>query len=101
MKMSPWRRQGVLQSGIAVIKRDATVERLIETNFGARKAEAAGLLGDLQALAFPLHDVVIADHALMDEATDAVQIAGSRAPSGGGFARRAGEAAIVIGDEVA
>ena len=62
MKMSPWRSQGVLQAGVAVVERDAPIESLIEVDFGSGKAEAAGLLGDLEALAFPLHDVVVADH---------------------------------------
>ena len=57
-------------------------------------------MGDLKALALPLYDVVVADHALMDEATDAVKILRSRTPSGGDLARRTGEAAVVVGDKV-
>jgi hypothetical protein len=91
----------VLQSGVAVIKGDATVESLVEANFGSSKAEAAGLLGDLKALALPLHDVVVADHALMNEATDAVKIFRSGTPSGADFAWGPSEAAVVVGDEVA
>ena len=63
MKMSPWRSQGVLQAGVAVVKRDAAVERLIDMDFGSGEAEALALLGDLEALTVPLHDVVVADHA--------------------------------------
>jgi hypothetical protein len=33
-------------------------------NFGVNETEAAGLLGDLKALALPLHGVVLAGHAL-------------------------------------
>lgn len=69
-------------------------------NFGSGESEAAGLLGDLEALTLPLHDVVVADHALVDEATDAVQILRSRTPSVEDFARRTGEAAVVVGDKV-
>jgi hypothetical protein len=74
MKVSPWRSQGMLQTGVAVIERDADVESLIEMDFGSGKAEALSLLGDLEALAFPLHDVVVTDHALVSEATDAVEV---------------------------
>ena len=69
-------------------------------NFGASETEAASLLGDLKALALPLHDVDVADHALMDEATDAVKIFRSGAPRGENFARRTGEAAVVVGEKV-
>src|SRR5258707_9834579 len=97
MKMYPWRSQGVLQSGVAVIKRDATIESVIEEDFGSGKAEAAGLLGDLEALALPLHDVVVADDTFMNEANDAIQILRSRTPSGRSRTRRPGEAAVVVG----
>ena len=97
--MSPWRSQGVLQAGVAIVKRDAPVERLVEMDFGSGKAEALALLGDLKALAVPLHDVVVADHALVDEAADAVEIFRSRTPGGLQVARSAGEAAIVVGHE--
>src|SRR5271170_4482247 len=101
MKMSPWRSQGVLQAGVAVVERDAPVERLIDVDFRTRKAEALSLLGDLEALAVPLHDVVVADHALMDEAADAVQIFRGGTPSGLHFTRPTGEAAVEVGDESA
>ena len=97
--MSPWRSQGVLQSGVVVIERDTTVESLIEMDFGSGKAEALCLLGDLEALALPLHDVVVADHTLVDKAADAVQVFGSGAPGGLHLARPASEAAIVVGQE--
>ena len=45
MKVSPWRSQGVLQAGVAVIERDAPVESLIDVDFGSGKAEALALLG--------------------------------------------------------
>ncbi len=99
MKMSPWRSQGVLQTGFAVKQRDASVQGLIDLNFGAGKAEALALLRDLEALTLPLHDVVVTDHALMNEAADAVQIFRGRTPGGLHFAGPAGEAAVEVGDE--
>src|ERR1039457_4835790 len=101
MKMSPWRSQGVLQANVAVVERDAPVESLVEVYFGPRKAEALSLLRDLEALAFPLHDVVVADHALVDEASDTVEIFGSRTPRRLHFTGAAGEAAVVVGEKEA
>src|SRR5207244_1297403 len=68
-------------------------------DFGSGKAEALSLLGDLEALAFPLDDVVGADHALVEQATDAVQVLVSRTPGSLHLARAASEAAIVVGQE--
>lgn len=99
--MSPWRSQGVLQAKLAVVEGNAAVESLIEMDFGAGEAEALALLGDLEALAVPLHDVVVADHAFMNEAADAVKIFWCRTPCGLGLTGRAGEAAVVVGDEYA
>ena len=56
---------------------------------------------DLQVVAVPLDDVVVADDAIVGEATDAVEIFGSGAPSFRVVAGRASEAAIVIGQEAA
>lgn len=69
-------------------------------SFGVGETEAAGLLGDLKALALPLLGVVLAGHAHMDDATDAVKIFRSRTPSGADFARQTGEAAVVVGVKV-
>src|SRR5580693_2419766 len=99
MKMSLWRSQGVLQAGITVIKRNAPVESFIDVNLGSGKAEALALLRDLETLALPLHDVVVADHALMNEAADAIQIFRGGAPGGLHVAGPTGEAAVVVGDE--
>src|SRR6202140_562796 len=99
MKMSPWRGQGVLQTNVAVVERNAPVEALIEMDLGSCKAEALPLLGDLETLALPLHDVVVADHALMDKAADVVQIFRCGTPCGLHFAGAAGEEAVEIGDE--
>ena len=97
--MSPWRSQGVVQAGVAVVQRDAPVEGLIEMDFGSGKAEALPLLRDLETLSLPLHDVVVADHAFMDETADTVEIFRGRTPGGLAFAGTAGEAAIEVGDE--
>src|SRR6266480_3620372 len=99
MKVSPWRSQGVLQAGVAVVERDAAVESLIEMDFGSGEAEALALLGDLEALAFPLHNVVVTDHALVNEAADAIQVIWSRAPCSLAFTRTASEAAVIVGHE--
>src|SRR5258708_11687960 len=99
MKVSPWRSQGVLQAGVAVVERNASVERLVDVDFRSSKAEALALLRDLEALAVPLHDVVVADHALVNEAADAVQVFRRGAPRGLHIARTAGEAAVVVRDE--
>ena len=89
----------MLQTGVAVVQGDATVKSLIELNLGASEAEAAGLLGDLKAKAFPLYDIVVTYDALMNEAADAVEIVRCRTPSEIGLARRPGEATVVVGDE--
>ncbi len=91
----------MVQASVAVVEGDAAIERLVDVHFGAGEAEAAGLLGDLEAAAFPLHDVVVADGAFMHEAADAREIFWSRPPRSGGFTRLPGESAIVIGDELA
>ena len=101
MKMSPWRSQGVLQTGFAVVKGNAAIKSLIDLDFGSGKAEALTLLRDLETLALPLHDVVVADHALMDKAADVVQIFRCGTPCGLHFAGAAGEAAVEVGDEYA
>ena len=91
----------MLDTGIAVVKRKASIESLIDVDFGSRKAEAFGLLGDLKAVAIPLHDIVVADDAFVHEAADAFEILRSLAPDGCGFARQSCEAAVVVGDELA
>src|SRR5260370_29083023 len=86
---------------LAVVERDAPIKTLIDLPFGSGEAEAASLLGDLEAAALPLHDVVVTDDAFMHEAADTVEIIRSRAPCGLALARRPGEAAVVVGDELA
>src|SRR5258707_5079049 len=98
MKRAAWLSEGVLQSGGDVIKRDLAIGSVIEEDLGSGKAEAAGLVGNLEALALPLHDVVVADDTFMNEANDAIQILRSRTPSGRSRTRRPGEAAGGVGE---
>ena len=46
-----------------------------------------------------MHNIVVADDALMDEAADATEIFGGRTPSLFRFSRSMAEAAIVVGQE--
>ena len=89
----------MLEPGVAVVERDAAVERLMDLNFRSSEAEAARLRVNLQPAAVPLHDVVVADDAFVGEAADAFEIAGGRAPGLFGLAGSASEAAVVVGDE--
>ena len=63
----------MLQAGVAVIEGEAPVESLVDVHLGAGKAEAARLLRDLEAAAFPLHDIVIANDAFVHQAADALK----------------------------
>ena len=74
---------------------------LIDLYFGSGEAEAASRLGDLEATALALHDIVVADRSFVYEAADAVEAVCSRTPGGFHFARFAGKAMVVIGDELA
>ena len=91
----------MLKPGIAVVERDPAIESLMDLHGGSGKAEAAGLRMNLQPLAPPLHDVVVADDALVSEAADAIEIFRSRAPGLFCLAGRASEAAVVVGEEAA
>ena len=66
--MSPSCQIGMLQPGVAVVERDAAIESLMDLHGGSGKAKAAGLRMNLQPVAAPLHDVVVADDALVSEA---------------------------------
>ena len=92
---------GVEEFGIAVIDRNLSFERFIELDFCPGEAEALRLRRDLEAASVPLHDVVVADAALVMKAADAVEIFGSGPPSFFCFARCATEAAVVVGQEAA
>src|SRR5260221_1331850 len=99
--MSPPLDDGVWEAGVAVIERDPLVESLVDLHFGAGEAKAAGLLRDLEAAAFPLHDVVVANGALVHEAADTLEAFRGRSPGGFHFARLSGETAVVVSDELA
>src|ERR1700752_3988034 len=101
MNLSPPWKCGVLQSDIAVVKRQPSIEGLVDPYFGAGEAEAAGLLGDLEAAAIPLHDVVVADGAFVHQAADTLEAVRSRSPSGFHLAGLFSETAVVVGDELA
>ncbi len=89
----------MLEASVAIVEGDPAIESLVDLDFGPGEAEATGLLGELEAAAFPLHDVVITDHAFMKEAADAVEVLWSIPPGGFHFARFTGETTVVIGDE--
>src|SRR5580704_4458474 len=104
MKMSPpWVRfsTGVEEFSISVVDRNLSFQRFHELDFGPGEAEALRLGRDLETASVPLHDVVVADAALVMKAADAVEIFRSGPPSLFCFARRASEAAVVIGQEAA
>src|SRR5579864_800749 len=101
MNLSPPLDRCVFEASFAIVERQSPVQSLVDLHFGAREAEATGLLGDLEAAAFPLHDVVVADGAFMDEAADAVEAFWSRPPGGFHFAGSFGEPAIVVDEELA
>jgi len=91
----------VFEAGVAVVERHAAIESLVDVHFGAGEAEPSCLLGDLEAAAFPLHDVIVADDAFMHEAADTLETLRSRAPGGFGFARLPCKTAVVVCDELA
>src|SRR5579859_758642 len=101
MNLSPPWKCGVLQSRIAVVENDAAIEGLVDLYFGPGEAEALCLLGDLEAAAIPLHDVVVADGAFVHEAADALEAVRSRPPGSFHLAGLFSETAVVVGDKLA
>ncbi len=89
----------MFQAGVAVVEGDPAIKSLIDLHFGTGETEAVGLLGDLEAAAFPLHDVVVADSALVHEAADAVEAVRRGSPGGFHLAGLFGETAVVVDDE--
>src|SRR5260370_7583525 len=88
----------MFQAGVAIVERDGTIEGLIDVDFGASEAEPACLLGNLEASALPLHDVVVTNHALVHQAADTIEDLRSSTPRGFFFARLPSETAVVVGD---
>src|SRR5271167_663523 len=97
--MSPSRKVGMIEPGVAIVERDTAIESLMDLDFGSGEAEAAGLGMNLQPAAAPLHNVIVADDAFMGEATDAFEVSRSRAPGLRCVAGSVSEAAVVVGDE--
>src|SRR5712692_2027503 len=97
--MSPPWGLGVFQTGVSVVERNPSIKTLVELDFGSCEAEAAVLGRDLEAAARPLHDVVVADDAFVQERADALELVGSATPGLGSVARGTCEAAVVVGDE--
>src|SRR5258708_22238673 len=86
----------MFQAGVAIVERDAPIEGLIDLYFGASEAEPACLLGNLEASALPLHDVVVTNHALVHQAADTIEDLRSSTPRGFFFARQPSETAVVV-----
>jgi hypothetical protein len=104
MKMSPpWVNfsTGVEEFGTAIVDRNLPIEGFNELDFRPGEAEALRLGRDLEAASIPLHDVVVADAALVMKAADALEIFGSGSPSFFCFARCTAEAAVVVVQEAA
>ena len=103
MKMSPPCEFIHRRGGVWCRRKDShfSFQRFVELHFGAGEAEAFGLGRDLEAAAVPLHDIVVADRAFVNEAADAFQIPGSGAPGFFGLAWCAAEAPVVVGKEAA
>ena len=90
-----------MKFGVSVIDRNLSFERFNELYFGAGEAEALRLGRDLEAASVPLHDIIVADAALVMKAADAIEIFGSGTPSLFRIARCATEAPVVVGQEAA
>ena len=101
MKVSPPLLVRMMKLAVSVVDLDASSKGFAELHLGTGEAEAFWLGRDLETAAVPLHDVVIADDALVDEAADAAEIFGGRAPSLFRFSGSAAEAAVVVGQEAA
>ena len=91
----------MFQARVAVVERNTAIESFADLDFCTSEAEAARLWGDLQAPSAPLHHVVVADHPLMREAADPLEIFRSPAPGLSCLVRGAREAAVVVGHEAA
>ena len=70
-----------MQFGICVIDRNLSFERFNELHFCTSEAEALELGRDLETAPVPLHNVVVADAALVMEAADAIEVFGSETPN--------------------
>src|ERR1700741_949432 len=91
----------MMKLAVSVVDLDASSKGFAELDFGTGEAEALWLGRDLETAAVPLHDVVIADDALVDEAANAAEIFGGRTPSLFRFSGSGAAAAGVVGQEAA
>src|SRR5258707_4488335 len=91
----------MMKLAVSVVDLDASSKGFAELHLGTGEAETFWLGRDLETAAVPLHDVVIADDALVDEAADAAEIFGGRAPSLFRFSGSAAEAADARGEVAA
>src|SRR5258707_15481125 len=97
----------MMKLAVSVVDLDASSKGFAELHLGTGEAETFWLGRDLETAAGPLHDVVIADEALVDEAADAGEIFWGRGPSlfrfsggaaeGGGRGGGAGGAGAPLG----
>src|SRR2546430_12065443 len=87
----------MMKLAVSVVDLDASSKGFAELHLGTGEAETFWLGRDLETAAVPLHDVVIADDALVGEAADAAGIFGGRAPSLFRFSGGGAEAAGCLG----
>src|SRR2546429_9938341 len=82
----------MMKLAVSVVDLDASSKGFAELHLGTGEAETFWLGRDLETAAVPMHDGVIADDALGDEAEDAGEIFWGRGPSPFRFSGRAAEA---------
>src|ERR1700675_3296212 len=99
--MSPPWDNCMLQARVAVVEREAPIERLVDLHFGPGEAETTRLLGNLEATTLPLHDIVIADDAFVHGTADRFEAIRHGTPGWLLVTRSSGETTVVIGDELA
>src|SRR5260370_15061707 len=83
----------MMKLAVSVVDLDASSKGFAELHLGTGEAETFWLGRDLETAAVPMHDVFIADDALVDGAADAAEIFWGRAPSLFPFSGSAAEAA--------
>src|SRR5258708_1573111 len=68
----------MMKLAVSVVDFDVSSKGFAELHLGTGEAEAFWLGRDLETATVPLHHVVIADDALVDEAADAAEIFGGQ-----------------------
>src|ERR1700736_1644570 len=89
------------EAGVSVVDSHLAFEALVKLDLGTGETEPSRLRRDLKASSIPLHDVVVADRALVQEAADAIESGRSGPPGLGRVARSAAETAVVVREEAA